>query len=398
MTQLARTAISFSLFALLACPCALAIDLEVTRLDGQLIRGRLVQLTPEIIIASADEDATLTWSEVLALRPLGVDEPSVSLTRDDPLRFELADGSVFGARIDSATDRGFTVRFQSGQTCRLTPSMLRAVHSTTASEIARAELVQIAAEPSRSEDVAVLERDSRVIVLRGVVRRIDSRYVLFAWKDRERPLPWERIAGLRLARPTPRRSSCTVHLHGGEVFGGRVIGGDEVTVTLQSSVFDGLRLPWSRIERIECRSERLTFLSDLVPLRYDFTPFFQKRWNYARDRTLMGRPIRLAGRHYAKGVTMHSRASLVYALRGQYRQFAATAGVVDEMGGRGDVTLAVVGDGRVLWEAANVRGGEEPREVLVDVTGVRELSLHVDFGEGLDLSDHACWALARLIR
>lgn len=390
--------LSFSLGALLACPHAQAIDLEVTGLDGKTIRGRLVQLVPEIVLASPADETVLSWSEVLAVRPLGLDASAPATLRDSPLRFELADGSVFGGRIESAVDGGFVVRFESGQTCRLEPSLLRTIWSGPASTAAETKLSDAAADASRSEDVVVIERDRRVIVLRGAVRRVGPEHVLFAWKGRELPLPWERIAGLSFARPTPRRSSCTVRLRGGQVFGGRVVAGDETTVTLQSSVFDRLELPWSDIERIECRSERLTFLSDLVPLRYDFTPFFQKRWDYACDKTLTGRPIRLAGRRYPKGVTMHSRSSLAYALGRQYRQFVAVAGIVDEMADRGDATLAVVGDGRVLWEARNVRGGEEPREVLVDVTGVRELSLHVDFGEGLDLSDHACWALARLIR
>ncbi len=384
--------------ALLVCSHAQALDLEVTRLDGKAIQGRLVQLTPEIILASPDGDAALTWAEVLALRPLTTAPAAAHVTQDAPLRFELADGSAFAGRIEDATDRGFTVRFRSDQTCRLDHSMLRTVRAASVSVPGRAKLAEVAAEPNRSEDVAVIERDSQVVVLRGAVRQIGSTGVRFSWKQRELPLPWDRLVGLSFARPIHRRSSCMVHLRGGDVFGGRVVAGDDTALTLQSGVFDRLELPWSQIERIDCRSNRLTYLSDLAPVRYEFTPFFQKRWDYVYDRTLTGRPIHLAGRRFAKGVTMHSRSSLVYAIGGRYVQFAALVGIVDEMVDRGDVTLAIVGDGRVLWEARNVRGGEQPREVLVDVTGIRELSLHVDFGEGLDLSDHACWALARLIR
>ncbi|MBU0616174.1 MAG: NPCBM/NEW2 domain-containing protein, partial [Planctomycetes bacterium] len=326
------------------------------------------------------------------------DAPVELPIRGWPLRFELTDGSLFGGRVGSATERGFAVRFLIDQVCRLEPMLLRTICSTWASAAAQAKLLAIVSEFDRSEDVAVVERGSKVIVLRGAVRNVDAERVLFVWKQRELQLPWERLAGLVFARPTPRQSSCTVHLRGGDVFCGRVIAGDDTSITLRSAVFERLELEWSRIERIECRSQRLTFLSDLVPQRYEFTPFFQKQWDYARDRTLTGRPIRISGEPRPKGVTMHSRSALAYTLEGQYRQFAAAVGIVDEMAERGDVTLAVLGDGRILWQAANVRGGEPPREVLVDVTGVRELSLHVDFGEGLDLSDHVCWAEARLIR
>jgi hypothetical protein len=355
-------------------------------------------VVPELILDSPPDQFALTWSEVLALRPLGVEPPADPAPPATPLRFELSDGSAFGGRITGATDGGFIVTLPSGQTCRLEPTLLRAIRSTSGGDSARAKLAEVAAEENRTEDVAIVERGGRAMALRGAVRHIDSDRVLFTWKERELPLPWERLAALSFSRPLPRRSSCTVRLRGGDVFTGRVVAGDETTVTLSSAVFDRLVLPWSRIERIECRSRLVTFLSDLVPERYEFTPFFQKQWDYARDRTLTGRPIRLAGQEHEKGVTMHSRSSLVYAIGREYRQFAAVVGIADEMSGRGDVTLAVLGDGRILWEATNVRGGEAPREALVDVTGVRELSLHVDFGEALDLSDHVCWASARLIR
>jgi hypothetical protein len=68
------------------------------------------------------------------------------------------------------------------------------------------------------------------------------------------------------------------------------------------------------------------------------------------------------------------------------------------MGERGCVSMRVFGDGEVLWEATQVRGGQTAREFIVDVGGVQRLVLVVDYGEDLDLSDHAAWGSARLIR
>jgi hypothetical protein len=379
-------------------PVAAALELAVTGLDGATVRGRVVQVMPEIVLATAEAEAAFAWSDVLSLRPVSVDPPVATPPAERPLRFELADGSVFGGRVERAAERGFAVRFLGDQICLLEPTLLRSIRASGASVASAARLRAVIEEQDRSEDVAVVERASQVVVLRGAVRRVDAAGVLFAWKQRELHLPWKRVAGLAFARPTLRQASCSVHLRGGDVFCGRVSAGDDRALMLQSGVFDQVNLEWSWIDRVQCRSRRVTFLSDLVPARYEFTPFFQKRWEYARDRTLTGRPIRICGELHAKGVTLHSRSSLAYALEGQYRQFAAVVGIVDEMAERGDVTLAVLGDGRILWQAAHVRGGEAPREVLVDVSGVRELSLHVDFGEALDLSDHVCWAEARLIR
>ena len=257
---------------------------------------------------------------------------------------------------------------------------------------------EIGEEGEGSEDVAIIERGRKVLVLRGAVRGIDAARVTFFWKERELPLSWERLAGLYFAGRTSRSAACSVYWGAGDVFRGRVVSGDETALVLRSGGLGDVDLKWSRIRRIECRSRQMVYLSDLGAAKYEFTPFLRKRWDYALDRTLSGQPIRLDGRVFAKGVTMHSRAALSYSVAQQYRQFAAVVGIADEMDGRGVVSVAVLGDGRVLWSAEDVRGGAKPHEVLIDIAGVRELSLHVDFGRALDLSDHVCWGAARLIK
>jgi len=52
----------------------------------------------------------------------------------------------------------------------------------------------------------------------------------------------------------------------------------------------------------------------------------------------------------------------------------------------------------VLFESGTLGGTEPPRDVLIDVRGVRLLTLVVEYGEGLDLSDYADWGAARLIK
>jgi len=376
-----------------------AVEVEVTRLDGHTVRGRVVAVTSRIVLQTPQGKAELAWPNVLSVRRLDPRGPtSAPAAAEEPLRFELTDGSRFSGRITNASADELVVRLWGSRTCRLAADAVRAIVATSASAAARHEITAAQQSSEDAQDVAIVARGEDVVVLRGVVKRIDPQRVLFTWSGREVALPWERVGGLVFARPTPRGASCTITLLGGDVFAGRVAAGDDESLTLQSGVFDNLVLPWSRVERIDCRSERLVFLSDLEPRHYEFHPFFDKHWDFARDKTLTGKPIRLGGRRYDKGITMHSRSGLAYRLDGAFRQFAAEAGIVDEMDGRGCVALRVIGDGEVLWEAACVRGGEPPRQVLVDIGGIEELVLIVDYDQDLDLSDHACWAFARLIR
>lgn len=392
-------AIRCSLFVIFfICP-AFALDVEITQLDGRTLQGRLVEVAPRLALETDEGTKQFDWAEILGVRPLtsGAPHPAAEPS-DAPLRFNLADGSSFAGLIVAAAEREFTVQFGEDLRCKLEPALLQSITAATLSETIRQKLQEAVREHDGKEDVVIVAREQDILVLRGAVRRLEPQRLVFFWNQKETPLPWTRVAGVLFAKPTPRGASCTVHLVGGDVLAGRVVGGTDETLTLQSSVFDRLALPWARIARIESRSDRLVFLSDLTPQRYEFEPFFTKQWPFAVDKTLLGGPLRLGGRAYAKGVMMHSRATLAYRLGGAFQRFAAVAGVSDEMGSRGCVTLRVLGNGRVLWEAKEVRGGQPPREVVVNLQGVDELVLQVDYDADLDLSDHACWAFARLIR
>ena len=64
----------------------------------------------------------------------------------------------------------------------------------------------------------------------------------------------------------------------------------------------------------------------------------------------------------------------------------------------GKVGFRVIGEGRVVFESGELTVRDESRAIRVDVVGIKMLALLVDYGKGLDLSDHADWADARLIR
>ncbi len=383
---------------LLGAALAPAGEVEIVRLDGHTTRGRPAQWAPAIVLQSESGEEALGWSEVLSVVPVQTAPPAPARAREEPFRVELLDGTAFAARLESPGGGALFVRFRDGRRSRLDLNALRSIVARGASEAALAPLREAVAGRAGGEDVAVVFREARVIVLRGAARSVDADGVQFTWNERELALPWERTAGVVFSRPPAGGGDCLVRMRDGDVFAGRVAGGDQAVLLLDSRTLPQLALEVAEIERIDCRSPRLDFLSDLEPVRYAFTPMFTKRWPLGRDRSLTGQPIRLGGRTFPKGLCLHSQSEVVYDLRGEYGQLAALVGIADEMEGRGDVDVLIRGDGRILWEAQGVRGSGEPRELLVDVRGVHELTIEVRFGEDLDLSDHLCLALARLIR
>jgi hypothetical protein len=58
----------------------------------------------------------------------------------------------------------------------------------------------------------------------------------------------------------------------------------------------------------------------------------------------------------------------------------------------------VLGDGKVVFDSGVLTGKDPPRDMKVDMMGVNILTLVVDYGDELDLSDQADWGGARLLK
>ena len=115
---------------------------------------------------------------------------------------------------------------------------------------------------------------------------------------------------------------------------------------------------------------------------------------------MAGLDLRLAGSTYDKGVGLHSHSRLTYAVPPGCRRFDALVGLDDRAGRQGSVRVRVLADGKPL----DLGGDREltadggPLRVNVDVGGVKELTLEVDFGKGGPVQDHVDWADARFVK
>ena len=108
-----------------------------------------------------------------------------------------------------------------------------------------------------------------------------------------------------------------------------------------------------------------------------------------------GGPIAIGNVLYGKGLGIHAPADVGLALDGRCTRFSAAVGVDDEMKGAGSVAFQVWGDGALLAQSRVLTGDDAAETLDVDVTGIDELRLVADPGDG-NGSDHADWADARL--
>lgn len=174
------------------------------------------------------------------------------------------------------------------------------------------------------------------------------------------------------------------------------VGGDVVVVRCASGA--ELRLRRERVVRVEYPNRRWVYLSDLAPAGYEQVSYGSVRWPWVADRNVRGGLLQLGGRVYARGVGVHSRAVLRYALEGGYERFRAVVGVDDSAGPAGAAAVRVVVDGQTRWAEDGLKAGSSPRAVDVDVRGARTLELVTDYGPGGDVQDVVDWAEAGLVR
>ncbi len=160
-----------------------------------------------------------------------------------------------------------------------------------------------------------------------------------------------------------------------------------------------ITFPVSRLLGLQLENSRATYLSDLKATKFAHTPFLSVRWNFCKNRNVVGKPLRLSDGVHDRGIGMHSASRLTYELDGKYSWFEAKVGLDLRTGRRGNVDVSVVCDGRakIVWKA-NLGKKQRERDVRLNVQGAQTLTLCVDFGRYGDVGDHVNWANARLVK
>lgn len=252
--------------------------------------------------------------------------------------------------------------------------------------------------------------------LSGIVNSISGSEVSFLLDGDTIPVPRTRVFGVVFAsagQPS-ERGLATVSTAAGDLIVVRELSvpGEQMRAT--ASWNQGLSLPLSAVRRIDFSRGRIRYLSDLKPVAENFYGIdpegdlfagliddetARRLYGPARDGTLEnGAPLRLRGKTWTRGLCLHSRTELVYALDGQYRSFETIAGVDDQVAFNLDreVLLVVTADGEeVLRHTFQTR--DDPLPISIPVDGVRTLSILVDYADNNSQCDWLDLADAKLI-
>jgi hypothetical protein len=182
----------------------------------------------------------------------------------------------------------------------------------------------------------------------------------------------------------------------GEHLEGRLLLLGEVT-RLRLDEGAEVEFPSNRVFHLAIASDRLRWLSDLIPT-VEQTPAFDRVWPWTNDRSIGGPGFLVGGVTYTRGVGMVPRTRLTYDLGGNYDVFDAMIGIDDRGGPQAHAVFRVLADDKIVFEAGDRTRGLPPMPVHIELEKCRRLAIEVDFGKNYDLGDYCAFADARVVR
>jgi hypothetical protein len=398
---------------LLAAPCRAAEPppaFAVRTADGKVMEGPLQVLTADWSVrVGAGDGERLAGADVLTVRRVGGPLPPLP-ARDQVL---LTNGDRIPITMKSARLVGERLRFQSpclndGKEVGVPLSSVAVLWFAETSSENPERLRRRLTTESRKRDVVLLRNGD---ALEGDLTGLDDLAVRLEVAKKPVTVELARTAAVALSTdfnntPRPKGAYGRVTLEWPD-------GPDGARLTLASATCaDGAVLkgttafdapfsaPLARVAALDLYQGRATYLSELKPLRYEFLPYLDDRWDYSRDGSTTGLDLLMGGSAYDRGVGLHSHGRLTFAVPKDARRFEATVGLDDRAGPRASARVRVLADGKALDLGGDgeLTAGGAPLAVGVDVAGVKELTLEVDYGRGGPVQGHVDWVDARFIK
>jgi hypothetical protein len=382
-------------------------EFSAQALDGRQVAGRLAELDARQMVLE-----TLGGRETLALETLaGVTREggAAAVERPATVWVELIDDSTLAATAYSVAKGQAQLDLAGGLHVELPTKKIRSVRfggKDATDEKLNKQWAEIAATGGAG-DLLVTRKDGALDFTEGATGDVTADVCKFEVDGEVIPVKRTKVEGVIYFHPAAADLPDTVgSVHSGD--GGRLslrtvsLEGDKLKIVTPAGV--ELALPLEGVARFDFSSGKIAYLSDLEPDSAAFTPLvgfkeaqpaIEQFYRLRRDIGFDQEPLVMAGKTYAKGLSLASRSVVVYRLPGRFRLFKATLGIDDSVRPLGAAQVEIKADGKSLWQGA-VRGDQPPVDVELDLAGAKRLEITVDYGDDLDVADRVDLGDARV--
>lgn len=248
--------------------------------------------------------------------------------------------------------------------------------------------------PAPAASPTIQRVNGKVIGIKGDSLQVD-------YMGETRGIKMERVIGVVFKGRTPSQPQAqgVMTLSGGINIPGQLTRIEPgTTVHFKSSWGQEFSWPYSNVVRMSIRNGRTTPLTDQQPVSVEQTPYFDRQLPWTTDKSLTGPPLMIGEKRYARGVCLHSKTVLTYALNAEYSKFQCDVGLQGETGHDGNAAIRILADGVLAFENQTVTAASGVLPVSIDVVGKKTLTLEVDFGENFDVCDHVTFGDPSLLR
>jgi hypothetical protein len=397
-----------SLIALLVCG-SLSFGAELRKLDGKTVTGQLVSLgAKEVVLNTSTGEVKTPLSLVLNL-VLQDQKPVPPGTKRSEI--ELTDGTVLQVKPDGLALKGKRAEMTllSGQKVVFKLKDLATFIRNAQDPKIQKQWQEILKKKVKSDWVigfADEEKKDRLSALEGTFGDADEKgtQIGFTRKGKELQFDLAKIQGMIFYRPEPNAlpTLCQLHDNFGNLVMVNKITGDKngfklTTVTAAKMEYKDL----AGVAKLDFNINKLNFLSDLKPL--EVVEKSASGWvsHYRKDKNFNDGKIRVDGKTYDKGVSVHADAELVYNLKEKYREFTAILGVDEGVKGDSNAVVTIECDGTRVFSKTISRKAVE--KLTVKVKGVAKLRIIVRSDPTkntalklLNLGDHVVFADAKV--
>ncbi len=379
---------------------------RVETADARLVTGQLVSISADKVVVRTGKGAReLALDDVVELS-LG-DEPDDVMNVAAQAVLQTAQGDALAVTSVSCDGRKLVAAGGAVGRIEVPVHVARALYfpalGRTAAELLKGyEQMELAA--ASGDRMLVSRTGAQDLAVDGVLERIDEAKVTFRWKEQSRTVARKSVPMIFLAAVAAvadkksgaigtliARDSSRIRFRSLTLAAGKFV--------IDSPALGKITLPLAEVSLVRLSSDNVVELSDLKPSAVKEYGFFETTFRHRVNKSVAGKPLRLGGREYATGLGLHSYCELTYAIDAAFTSFVAVVGIDDEARPNGDSTVTFIADGKAIGETLHVTGRDEPSSVRLDLRGVKQLIIRVDFGtDGLGIGDHVDIAGARLIK
>lgn len=142
---------------------------------------------------------------------------------------------------------------------------------------------------------------------------------------------------------------------------------------------------------IEVLGGRAVYLTELDPASEEQVSLLGTRWPMQTNRNVLGGPLRVARNEFARGIGVHTRSTLVYALDGTFETLSLQVGLDDSAAPHGEAVASILLDGKTLWKSEILKPGELSPILNLPISGGKRLELVAAPAARLDVLGRVNW-------